>query len=127
MSANYALVLVGHGSRAPEANAALVDLARTLARDAGVPAFPGYLEMTEPTIPGALRAAAASGARRIVVVPYFLSPGMHVRRDLTEIVAAARAELGVTIEISDFLGAHPEVPRLLADLARMALNARVPS
>jgi sirohydrochlorin ferrochelatase len=52
---------------------------------------------------------------------------MHVRRDLTEIVAAARAELGVTIEISDFLGAHPEVPRLLAELARSALNARVPS
>jgi sirohydrochlorin ferrochelatase len=127
MSANDALVLVGHGSRAPEANAALADLASTLARDAGVATFPGSLEMTEPTIPDALRAAATSGARRIVVVPYFLSPGMHVRRDLTEIVAAARTELGVTIEISDFLGAHPEVPRLLAELARNALKARVPS
>jgi sirohydrochlorin ferrochelatase len=121
-----ALVLVGHGSRAPEANAALVDLAHTLARDTGVPTIAGYLEMTEPTIPGALRAAAASGARRIVVVPYFLSPGMHVNRDLTEIVAAARAELDVAIEISDFLGAHPEVPRLLAELAGNALSARVP-
>jgi sirohydrochlorin ferrochelatase len=127
MSASDVLVLVGHGSRAPEANAALADLARTLARDTGVPTFPGYLEMTEPTIPDALRTAAASGAGRIVVVPYFLSPGMHVRRDLTDIVAAARAELDVTIEISDFLGAHPEVPRLLAELARNALNASVPS
>jgi sirohydrochlorin ferrochelatase len=127
MSANDALVLVGHGSRAPEANAALADLARMLARDAGVRAFPGYLEMTEPTIPGALRAAASTGAHRIVVVPYFLSPGVHVRRDLTAIVVAARAELGVTIEISDFLGAHPEVPRLLAELARNALSAGVRS
>jgi hypothetical protein len=50
-----------------------------------------------------------------------------VRRDLTEIVGAARGELGVTIEISDFLGAHPDVPRLLAELARNALNSRVPS
>jgi sirohydrochlorin ferrochelatase len=125
--ANEALVLVGHGSRALEANAALGELARTLARETGTPTFPGYLEMTEPTIPDALRAAAAAGARRIVVVPYFLSPGMHVKRDLTEIVAAARADLGVAIEISDFLGAHPEVPRLLADLASAALSARVPS
>jgi sirohydrochlorin ferrochelatase len=52
---------------------------------------------------------------------------MHVRRDLTAIVVAARAELGVTIEISDFLGAHPEVPRLLAELARNALSAGVRS
>jgi sirohydrochlorin ferrochelatase len=125
MSSNEALVLVGHGSRAPEANAALAELARALGSDAGVATFPGYLEMTEPTIPDALRAAAAAGAQRIVVVPYFLSPGMHVKRDLTEIVAAARAELGVTIEISDFLGAHPEVPRLLAELAAKALSARV--
>jgi len=126
MPSSEALVLVGHGSRAPEANAALADLAQRLARDTGVQTFAGYLEMTEPTIPGALRAAAAAGARRIVVVPYFLSPGMHVRRDLTEIVGAARAELDVAIEISDFLGAHPEVPRLLAELAGNALSARVP-
>jgi sirohydrochlorin cobaltochelatase len=74
-----------------------------------------------------VRAAASTGAHRIVVVPYFLSPGVHVRRDLTAIVVAARAELGVTIEISDFLGAHPEVPRLLAELARNALSAGVRS
>ncbi len=119
-----AIVLAGHGSRAQEANAALGVLAHTLANDLGVRAYPAYLEMTEPAIPDALRRARADGADRIVVVPYFLSPGMHVRRDLVGIVDAARVELGITIELADFLGAHPDVPRLLGDLARATLAVK---
>ena len=46
---------------------------------------------------------------------------MHVRRDIVEIVNAARAELGISIKLSDFLGSHPREPRLLADVARAAL------
>ena len=115
------VVLVGHGSRSLEANATLVMLAETIASDLEMPVHAAYLEMAEPSIPATMRAAVAAGARRIVAVPYFLTPGMHVRRDIVEIVDAARAELGVTIELADFLGSHPEVPRLLADVARAAL------
>lgn len=115
------VVLVGHGSRSGEANASLVTLAREMATDLALPVHPAYLEMAEPSIPQTLRAAVASGARRIVTVPYFLTPGMHVRRDIVAIVDAARSELGVPIEISDFLGSHPDVPRLLGDVVRAAL------
>jgi sirohydrochlorin ferrochelatase len=122
VSPAYVVVLAGHGSRSAEANASLVVLARGLAADVGVQVVAAYLEMAEPSIPVALREAADAGARRIVLVPYFLSPGMHVRRDLTEIVATARQELGIPIEIADFFGSHPEVPRLLAALTRSALG-----
>ena len=115
------VILVGHGSRSAEANASLVILARGMANDLGVPVHEAYLEFAEPSIPTTFRAAVAGGATRIVTVPYFLSPGMHVRRDIVEIVDTARAELGVTIELANFFGAHPEVPRLLADVARAAL------
>ncbi len=121
-AAHDAIVLAGHGSRSDEANASLVALARTLGDDLHVPVFPGYLEMAEPTIPAALRAARDGGARRLVLLPFFLSPGMHVRRDLEAIAAAARAELGVPIDVTEFLGAHPAVPRLLADLANRAIT-----
>jgi sirohydrochlorin cobaltochelatase len=118
-----AIVLAGHGSRSPEANASLEALAATLAENVGMPVYPGFLEMTEPSIPAALRAAKAAGAKRIVLVPYFLLPGMHVKRDLAAIAAAASAELGLPVEIADFLGAHPGVPNLLADISRTALAA----
>ena len=117
------IVLAGHGSRAPEANAALHELARELAGQLNLPVHAGFLEMAEPTIPGALRAATVEGARRIVLVPYFLSPGMHVKRDLVAIVDEARRELGIPISLGEFLGAHEEVPRLLASLARAGLSS----
>ncbi len=94
-----------------------------MAADLALPVRAAYLEMCDPSIPVTLRAAVAAGATRIVTVPYFLSPGMHVRRDIVDIVGAARAELGVKIEIAAFLGSHTEVPRLLADVARAALEA----
>ncbi len=111
------VVLVGHGSRSTEANASLVVLAAGMARDLGEPVRPAYLEMTTPTIPEALHAAIAGGATSITVVPYFLSPGMHVRRDIVEVIDAVRAETGAAIEIAPFLGAHPDVPRLLVEIA----------
>ncbi len=119
-AAHEAIVLAGHGSRSDEANASLVALARTLGDELGVPVFAAYLEMAEPTIPAALRAARDAGAERLVLLPFFLSPGMHVRRDLEEIAEAARADLGVPIDVTEFLGAHPAIPRLLADIARAA-------
>ncbi len=121
------VVLVGHGSRSAEANATLVALARTLAADLALPVHAAFLEICEPAIPATLRAAAAAGATRIVTVPYFLSPGMHVRRDIVAIVDAERAELGIPIEIAAFLGSHPELPRLLADVARVALGTPSPA
>jgi sirohydrochlorin ferrochelatase len=123
-TAHEAIVLAGHGSRSDEANASLLALARTLGDELGVPVFAGYLEMAEPTIPAALRAARDAGAERLVLLPFFLSPGMHVRRDLEEIAEASRAELGVPIDVADFLGAHPAIPRLLADIARAACGVR---
>jgi sirohydrochlorin ferrochelatase len=116
------IVLAGHGSRSDEANASLAALAAAIGAELGVPVLPAYLEMVRPSIADALRAAAEGGATRIVLVPYFLSPGMHVRRDIVEVVDEARAELDVPIEIAEFFGSHPEVPRLLGDLARRALG-----
>ncbi|BDE07189.1 hypothetical protein WPS_24650 [Vulcanimicrobium alpinum] len=118
------IVLAGHGSRSAEANAALEALAAQVAARLGSPVVPGFLEMTEPTIPAAIDGAVAAGARRVVVLPYFLHPGMHVRRDLVEIVEAARARHpGVTFELSEFLGGRPEIADVLTSLARSALGS----
>ena len=121
------IVLAGHGSRSAEANAALAALAAQVAERLGSPVVPGFLEMTEPTIPAAIDAAVASGARRVVVLPYFLHPGMHVRRDLVEIVEAARARHPhVRFDFAEFLGSRPEIADILTTLARGTLTKPSP-
>ncbi len=115
------VILAAHGSRSDEANASIAELARGLGDRLGLPVSAAYLEMAEPTIPGAIRSSAAAGASRIVLVPFFLAPGMHVRRDLVAILDGARREYGIPIELADFFGSHPGVPQLLVDIAEAAV------
>src|SRR5438874_196384 len=78
-----ALLLIAHGSRKAEANADLAFVADRL-RDRG--RYPivrvAYLELAEPTIADGGAACAAGGATEVILLPYFLSAGVHVRDDL---------------------------------------------
>lgn len=103
------LLLIAHGSRRAEANADLDHVAAEM-RSRGRFGFVqcSYLELTEPGILAGGQACVAAGATSVVMLPYFLSPGVHVRDDLT----AARDELAtqfphVRFALAEPLGRHP--------------------
>jgi sirohydrochlorin ferrochelatase len=115
-----ALLLIAHGSRRPEANADLDHLAGVLrARGEWRHVQPAYLELCEPSIAQAGEMCVAAGAKRVVMVPYFLSAGVHVVEDLT----AARYELtkrypAVEFVLAEPLGRHPLLAEMVAERAR---------
>jgi sirohydrochlorin ferrochelatase len=111
---NTALLLIAHGSRQPEANADLLRLAEEL-RSTGRFAHvePAYLELAEPDIDAGAAHCVNQDVRRVILLPYFLSGGMHVRRDLT----AARDRLAARFPAVNFLLAEPLGPHpLLAEI-----------
>jgi sirohydrochlorin cobaltochelatase len=74
-----------------------------------------YLEFIEPDLLAAIAALAAKGHRAIRVVPLFLGPGGHLRRELPQILEAARdAHPGVTIDATPPAGEDPGVVEALA-------------
>src|SRR3974390_2571436 len=78
-----ALLLMAHGSRQEEANADLYHVAAAMrTRGSFVRIEPAFLELAAPSIEEGAARCVASGAEQIVMVPYFLSSGVHVRRDL---------------------------------------------
>jgi sirohydrochlorin ferrochelatase len=109
-----ALLLIAHGSRRAEANAELEALAAEIRRRGGFHFVqPAYLELAEPTIVAGAEKCINAGTEVIVLLPYFLSPGVHVTEDLT----AARADLAdrfpkVAVRLAPPIGLHP----LLADI-----------
>lgn len=118
-----AVILAGHGSRSAEANSALRALADSLGARIGCSTVAAYLELAEPSISTTILGCVLGGAQRVVVVPYFLHPGMHVRRDIEAIVATARAaHPHVDLRVAPFLGSHPGVAAALADLTERALS-----
>ena len=72
-------------------------------------------EFIEPDLPAAIAAQAAQGHRAIRVVPLFLGPGGHLRRELPQILEAARrAHPGVTIDATPPAGEDAGVIDALA-------------
>jgi sirohydrochlorin ferrochelatase len=120
-----ALLLIAHGSRQPEANTDLHHLAETLRQRGYGIVVASYLELADPDIDtGGVRCVEA-GATTVVLVPYFLSAGTHVRRDLTE----ARAKLAarfpqVEFRLAEPLGRHPLLTEVIRDRVREAAGRR---
>jgi sirohydrochlorin ferrochelatase len=81
-----------------------------------------FLEQGRPDLAGALEAAVAQGAQRVVVVPYFLTLGIHLQRDLPNIVSGlARIYEGVEIRVAPPLEGHPALREILKQRAHEAL------
>ncbi len=112
-----AVLLIAHGSRRAEANADLHQLAQQLATtDAYAMVEVAYLELTTPTIADGGRRCVQRGASRVLMMPYFLSAGMHVVQDLE----AARQTLATEFPHVEFrlcppLGLHPLMTQIVLD------------
>ncbi len=114
------LLLIAHGSREAAANADLEYVAEQMRQRGYDIAVAAYLELAEPDIDAGGARCVALGAERVVMVPNFLSAGVHVRRDLT----AAHARLAqrfpeVEFRLAEPLGRHP----LLLELIVARVNA----
>ena len=117
-----AIIVFAHGSAVPEANGEVVRLAEEVARRAQCPARAAFLELAQPDLAAAVAEAVAAGARRIVVVPYFLTMGVHVRRDLPRLIAEQQARFpGVELRAGQSLEGYPGMADALLDRAREAL------
>jgi sirohydrochlorin ferrochelatase len=114
-----ALLLIAHGSRHNAANADLDHLVRELRERGHFPVVEAsFLELAEPTVEQGAARCVEQGAVRIVMLPYFLSAGVHVRRDL----AALRDMLSrkcprVEVRLAEPLGRHPLLAEVVAQRA----------
>ena len=121
MSTGY--VVFAHGSSIESANEAVRTVAAEMARRGGLePVVAAFLEGGQPDLPGALDALAKE-VSRVVVVPYFLTLGLHLQRDLPKLIDKVKsAHPGLTIEVTPPLDQHPAMVDALLDRARQSLQ-----
>lgn len=112
-----AVILIAHGSRRPEANDDVRQLAQELtALDEYALVEVAYLELAAPAIPEAAATCVARGARRVLLMPYFLSAGTHVVDDLRTLrIELAGSHPGITFELCPPLGLHPRMLEIVRD------------
>ncbi len=119
-----AIIVFAHGSSVEAANQAVRAVTREVAQAGGFPLTEtAFLELAQPDLPAAVEQMHAAGAQRIVVVPYFLTLGIHLRRDLPRIVdGIAERYHGLSIEVTDPLDGHPALARIVLERAQKALE-----
>lgn len=109
-------VIVGHGSRDPESNAAFdrwLELHRQLYPEHRVRA--AYLELVPPFLGEVLR-EEAERSDEIVVAPLCLLPAAHVKNDIPLAIAALQQEFPrVKVTAAQPLGIHDSLVRFWAE------------
>ena len=120
-------VVFAHGSRIEAANEAVravsAGMAGELAAGGETVVETAFLELGTPDLRGAVERLIKRGAVRIVVIPYFLTLGRHVERDLPAIVREISEQHGaIAIEITPPLDGHPALLEIMLERARGALQ-----
>lgn len=112
-----AVLLIAHGSRRNAANQDLVQLAEMLRERNRFPIIEiAYLELAEPTIPEGASRCVAAGADEVLMLPYFLSAGVHVQNDLEEYRNEFHATYPATrFRLCAHLGLHPLMLEIVLD------------
>ncbi|WP_027365712.1 sirohydrochlorin chelatase [Desulfotruncus alcoholivorax] len=118
-----AIILLSHGSRLPEAQATLQRIkslvSASVAEDFIVEG--AALQFNQPDLPASIARVVEQGAKKIIVVPLFLYLGLHMQRDIPEILAREKIRYpGVSINMSEHIGADPLLLEIIMNRVRRA-------
>ncbi|MCS6951396.1 MAG: CbiX/SirB N-terminal domain-containing protein [Bryobacteraceae bacterium] len=117
------IVVFAHGSSIASANEAVRSLTAVVAQAGQFELVEtAFLELASPDLEEAVTRLRERGAERIIVVPYFLTLGIHLQRDLPRLVEGLREQHpGVEIAVADPLDGHPALAQIVVERAQKAL------
>ncbi len=120
------IVVFAHGSSVPSANEAVRSVATRMAEAGGFELVEtAFLELARPDLAEAVGRLRAQGAGRIIVVPYFLTLGIHLRRDLPVLIEEIRRRHPeLEIAVAEPLDGHRALSEILLDRVLAALGPR---
>ncbi|HXW69166.1 MAG TPA: precorrin-8X methylmutase [Dissulfurispiraceae bacterium] len=114
------IILIGHGSPQKDANnlefiaAMLHGLIHAGCSDDCV--TDSYLQFTKPAIMETIEGRVKSGAKRIILHPFFLNAGLHVTKDIPELIEKARELFpGVEFVYTEPLGLHEKLAQIVME------------
>lgn len=118
------IVLFAHGSSVEDANRGVRELAQQI-QEIGPYSYvrAAFLELARPHLSVAVAQAVEAGIRRVIIIPYFLTMGIHLRRDLPDLIAPERKKYpDLAIEVGQSLEGHPLLPSIILGRVREVIE-----
>ena len=118
------LLVVGHGSRSADAVREFEEVVATVRNQSGFErVMAAHMELAEPNIPDTVKRMVDDGVSHIVVVPYFLFTGNHIKQDIPEIIAGLQSQYPhVSFVFAKPLGVEPCLAGIVLQRAKEAMR-----
>ncbi len=101
----------------PSANEAVKTVAADAARLGEWDAYETAFLEASPMLKDAVASLTRRGVESILVLPYFLTLGIHLQRDLPKLVDGLEREFGVAIRVAPPLDGHAALSLILVERA----------
>lgn len=121
-----AVVLLGRGGSDPDANSDLYKINRLLWEKTNYKLVePAFMGVTDPLIKEGVERCIKLGAKKIVVLPYFLFTGILIKR-LEGLISDFELEYpGVEFKLAGYFGFHKRLKTIIKDRIEEALQGDV--
>lgn len=81
------IIILGHGTKLHKANKLIPELIEKIRQKTNYNIIePSYLQFHHPDLPQSIRKIAGNGCKKIIIVPFFLFKGNHVKRDIPQVM-----------------------------------------
>lgn len=121
------IICLAHGSRHPQADQAVFEIAERISASTGLPAFAAFLDFHPATLTTVAHRVVAAGYTEAVVVPLLFTQAFHARFDVPAAIAEAvesidaTSSAGLTLHLTDGLGTGADMEELVADFTAQYL------
>ena len=121
------IICLAHGSRHPQADQAVFEIAERISASTGLPAFAAFLDFHPATLTTVAHRVVAAGYSEAVVVPLLFTQAFHARFDVPAAFAEAvesidaTSSAGLTLHLTEGLGTGADMEELVADFTAQYL------
>jgi len=117
-----AVIILGHGSRSGGADETVKRVAAEVKKSGGHEIVEyAFLQYVKPALQDALEYCIRQQAKTVVIVPFFMQPGVHVTKDIPAFVEKAKKEHpAIDIKTTDCVGSHTLMAKIVEELVKKA-------
>lgn len=109
------ILVLGHGSRSQEANESLVTICDMIKEQGEFTLVqPAYMEHCDPNLKQGVESLLEKGAKKILLMPFFLYRGIHLKEDIPNELAEIKEEYP---DLEIVMTPHLGIDKRLAEIA----------
>jgi sirohydrochlorin cobaltochelatase len=121
-----AVILLGRGGSDPDANSDLYKITRLLWEKLNYKVVePAFMGVTDPLIKECVERCIKLGAKKIVILPYFLFTGILIKRLENMIVEFEQEYPGIEFKLAGYFGFHSRLKTIIKDRIEESLQGDV--